>query len=138
MKKLVIVVSFIIVLIIIILLSLSLNKNNNSSKEKGLNKLDVTFYSNASTGYSWSYTISNEDIIDISSIYDDSACYGKVGCGGDLTYTIVGKKKGHVTLKFTYSFVDGSKETEEAIYEIDVLDDLSIKETHSGSFFVFF
>lgn len=105
--------------------------------KKGSESLKISLYSNSSTGYSWSYTVSDEDIISISRSYDNSGCPEDVeGCGGQDVYTIKGLKPGKVTLTMEYKFaVEGEGETETAIYEITVNDDLSISETHHGTYF---
>lgn len=123
-------------LLVIITILFCISITACKSKKENQN-LEVSLYSNSSTGYEWSYTVSDENIISISSYYDDSNCEKNVvGCGGNNVYIIKGLKPGKVTLSMEYKFVvDGEGETETAIYEITVNDDLSINETHYGTYF---
>ena len=117
---------FIVILICFILVGCKDKKN-----------LKISLYSNGSTGYKWTYQVDKNDIIDISMKYDDSGCPPKTaGCGGHEIYTIKGIKPGKVTLSFDYSFITPDKyPSKTAIYEITVNNDLSIKETHYGTYF---
>lgn len=94
----------------------------------------IKLYSNPSTGYSWEYTLSDENIIEVSYIYDDSNCAKNiVGCGGQNIYTIKPLKPGKVKLELVYKSVNNDKI--EATYEITVNEDMSITETHYGKYF---
>lgn len=123
--------------IMAVLLCITMTGCGGKKEQNDSNRLKISLYSNASTGYSWSYTVSNEDIISISKYYDNSGCAKDVvGCGGNDVFTIKGLKPGKVTLSMKYAFVDpDERETKTAIYEITVNDDLSISETHSGTYF---
>lgn len=58
---------------------------------------------NASTGYSWHYTLSSDDIISlISEYYTSSAIPGIVGAGGTYTWNIKALKAGDTTITFKY------------------------------------
>ena len=123
---------YLILLMVIIVLTLTACGKNNAKTDK----LEISLYSNSSTGYSWSYDVSQEGIINILESYDDSNCpKDVVGCGGEVIYTVTGLKPGKVTLSLEYKFVDGSRMEYNAIYEITVNDDLSISEEHSGTYF---
>lgn len=100
-------------------------------------KLEIKFKSNPSTGYTWKYTVSNKDVIDIKEAYDDSNCPKDVtGCGGQMIYTINPKKEGKTTIKFRYLRPwDESTLWYTATYEITVDKDLKVSEKHSGSYF---
>lgn len=121
-------------LIIMSIILLSGCTSNNKDGEELLIELS----SNPSTGYNWTYNISNKDIISIEEDYDDSICEEKiVGCGGYNIYKIKALKKGETTITFTYSFPNKPKSKEQtAVYVITIDKDLKIKETHEGSYFL--
>ncbi len=101
------------------------------------NELKISLYSNGSTGYRWSYRLDRDDIVSISESYDNSGCPPKTaGCGGKQIYTIKPIKAGKVILNLEYAFVNPEKyPSKTAIYEIVVHDDLSISESHYGTYF---
>ena len=104
---------------------------NNNSKE-----LKINLYSNSSTGYEWTYKVSNEDIINISKSYKTNCPSDVAGCGGENVYTIKPLKEGKVTITFKYARSWESSEYDlEAIYEIVVDKGLNITETHKGTYF---
>ena len=106
-------------------------------KTKKVDTFKFKLASNASTGYSWDYELSKEEIVDVSYVYDDSNCNKNVvGCGGQNVYTVKALKPGKVKLSLTYSFVGtDAKDNKTATYEITVNDDLTISETHYGTYF---
>ena len=122
----------IIIIALVCLILIGCQKNKETNKH-----LKISLYSNPSTGYRWTYNIDKQDIIDISKKYDNSNCSPKAeGCGGKEIYTIKGLKPGKVTLTLIYSFIEKDKyPSKTATYEITVNDDLSITETHDGSYF---
>ena len=105
--------------------------------KKNDNSFEFKLASNASTGYSWNYELSKEGIVDVSYVYDDSNCKKDVvGCGGQKIYTVKALKPGKVKLSLTYSFVGtDAKDNKTATYVITVNDDLTISETHYGTYF---
>lgn len=127
MKK--IFLNLILVFAIMIMTGCKTKKNDNSFEFK--------LASNASTGYSWNYELSKEGIVDVSYVYDDSNCNKNVvGCGGQNVYTVKALKPGKVKLSLTYSFVGTeAKDNKTATYVITVNDDLTVSETHYGTYF---
>lgn len=124
MKKL----KVLLCLVLVITLSACGKKDNK--------KLEISFDSNSSTGYSWNYSIDNSDIIDISSEYVDNCKEDVVGCQGKTVYTITPKKEGKVTIFFTYSRPwEKDSQVYNATYTITINKKLKIKESHTGSYF---
>lgn len=121
----------------VLLLGIVTGCGDKKKEDKEGDSFKISLYSNSSTGYSWSYTVSNEGIIDISESYDDSNCPPEnEGCGGQQVYKVKALKPGKTTISLKYSFVEpDERDYETAIYEITVNDDLSITETHSGTYF---
>lgn len=121
------------VLITIFLLSgcsNGINLNNNTKE------LKINLYSNSSTGYEWTYKVSNEDIIKISKSYKTNCPSDVSGCGGENVYTIKPLKEGKTTITFKYARSWEQSEYDlDAIYEIEVDKDLNINETHKGTYF---
>lgn len=103
-----------------------------TNKKELVIKLD----SNPSTGYAWTYAISDSNIIKVEEKYEDDCQKNVTGCGGQNIYSIKPLKKGKVTIVFKYSR-SWEKETDEltAVYEITVGDNLKITESHDGSYF---
>ncbi len=123
----------IILLIITIILITGCSSNNKEGES-----LLIELSSNPSTGYTWTYDISNNDIISIEEDYDDSNCEeNTVGCGGYNVYNIKALKKGETTITFTYSFPNKvNSEEKKAVYVITIDKDLKIEEYHEGSYFL--
>ena len=123
----------IILLIITIILITGCGSNNKEGES-----LLIELSSNPSTGYTWTYDISNNDIISIEEDYDDSNCEeNAVGCGGYNVYNIKALKKGETTITFTYSFPNKvNSEEKKAVYVITIDKDLKIEEYHEGSYFL--
>ena len=67
----------------------------------------VELAGNATTGYSWAYTIDPEGIVqDVSDDYNqDSAPGGMTGVGGTYTFTFESVSQGEATITFTYQRV---------------------------------
>ncbi len=107
------------------------------TKEEHGKSFEFSLYSNSSTGYFWDYELSKDGIVDVSYEYDDSGCAKNVvGCGGQNVYTVKALKPGKVKLSLIYSFFEPDKyDKETAIYEITVNEDLTISETHYGTYF---
>ena len=128
---------YLIVLMVIIAVTLTAcgKSDNNEKSDTKIDKLEISLYDNASTGYHWEYSVSEDGIIKIDIGSKNDCPKDVVGCGGEAIYTITGLKPGKVTLNLEYKFVDGSRMEYNAIYEITVNDDLSISESHSGTYF---
>ncbi len=111
-------------------------KKDEDNKENTENTLKISLYDNSSTGYVWSYNVSENDIIEISESSDYSNCDPEAaGCGGKKIYTIKALKPGKTTLSLDYTSIANGKTDKIAIYEITVDQKLNITETHSGSYF---
>jgi len=101
---------------------------------KRIEKLKIELLTSPTTGYKWSYNISN-DIIEIKEEYDDSNCKKEsMGCGGKNIYTITPKEQGTTTIDFEYCFV-GIENCINAKYELNIDEKLKITETHTGTYF---
>lgn len=110
------------------------NKNTNTNGEEIILKLA----SNPSTGYTWTYEITGDDAIAMSYSYEDNCAEGMVGCSGNEVYVVKATAPGFVTLSFKYSRPwEENQDVSEltAIYELVIDENLSITETHSGTYF---
>ncbi len=126
----------ILILIAIITCLCLVGCGDKKEEEKKEDVLKISLYDNSSTGYTWSYTVSEEDIIEISETTDYSNCPPDVaGCGGKKIYTIKGLKPDKTTLSLDYTSIPHGNTDKTAVYEITVDKDLNITETHSGSYF---
>lgn len=65
-------------------------------------EIKLSFPSNPTTGYDWTYYVDNEGIIEIDEEYKSTCKEGMVGCGGTKVFEIEGVKSGEVTLTFKY------------------------------------
>ena len=129
--------AFVIIVIVIAIIGLSIYFKSSSSQKKLSDKdsIQISLYSNSSTGYKWTYTVDKTDLVDISSYYDDSSCdKDAVGCGGHEVYTIKPLKSGKAVLTFQYSS-QHSQDTLTAVYELSIDKNLTITENHYGSYF---
>ena len=95
--------------------------------------IEIKLQSNPSTGYTWSYTMTN-NIVDIKEKYVSNCTNDKVGCGGKTVYTITPKEPGTTIIDFEYCFV-GRDDCLTAKYDITVSKSLRISETHEGTYF---
>ncbi len=123
--------------IIYLLLLLSVVLVGCSSKNKSAESFEISLYDNSSTGYYWSYDIDNKGIVDIAESSDYSKCPSDVdGCGGEKIYKVKALKSGKVRLSLEYkSSAHSDYETKTAVYDITVNKDLSITESHFGTYF---
>lgn len=123
--------------ILAIFMIASMTGCKTKKQEEHNNIFEISLMDNSSTGYSWKYELSEEGIIDVTYGSDYSKCPKEnEGCTGRRVYTIKALKPGKVKLSLTYSFVEPDKyKKKTAIYEITVNDDLTISETHYGTYF---
>ena len=64
----------------------------------------LSFASNPTTGYEWSYVIENEDLLSITDEFvQPNSTDGKTGVPGEQHFTFEGKKEGVTTVVFSYS-----------------------------------
>ena len=97
-------------------------------------ELKISFVDNGSTGNSWSYKVSEPGYIEINEDTDYSGCGNRAGCSGKIIYTVKPLKSGNVTITFEWINIHGDVE-KNAIYNLNISEDLKIKETHRGSYF---
>ena len=127
LKKVIAIISSIVVILVLIVVFIkALSKNN----------LIIELDSNPTTGYDWTYEISDKNIIKLSESYK-SECDGEmVGCGGVKIYKVKALKSGTLTINFKY---ERPWEKDEniimATYEIKIDKNLKITQTHSGNYF---
>ena len=108
-----------------------------SCKKESAKPLTLEFEANATTGYSWEYTVSDDSLIEIKNEYRQyENPQGFVGVGGKQIYTITPLKSGDVMIRFEYK-APGTKETASyAEYLLNIDKDLNIKEiSHTGNYF---
>ncbi len=90
------------------------------------NNLVIELSSNASTGYSWVYEMSNSDVLTlVSEQYVNSSCdypIAIVGAPGKQVFIFAAKNAGEVTLTFTYqrNWEDEEEFADKLIYTCSV------------------
>ncbi len=90
---------------------------------------------NPTTGYSWSYTLEDDSIINISEDIQYLGGEGVVGASSRYKYSLKSLKPGSTTLKFEYKRPWEEKEAEQVRnYEITVKSDGKIKMTEKNTF----
>lgn len=65
---------------------------------------EISLAGNASTGYQWTYIITDEKVLSVkSSKYDDGNTKGIVGASGVYSFLLTGLKEGETTIVFSYA-----------------------------------
>lgn len=77
------------------------------------NKIGISLEGNATTGYEWTYSISNEEILEETKNEYITKDTGLVGASGVYNFEFKGLKEGTTNITFIYS---RSWETEEPLY----------------------
>ena len=112
------------------------SNNNNTNVVTAGDSIDIKLDSNSSTGYSWTYDLSGDDVVTLTHSYEEGEnCEGLDGCGGQEIFTVTATGAGEVEFNLSYVSVTGETTAYEANYIITIDDDLKITETHSGSYF---
>ncbi|ADL49936.1 protease inhibitor I42 family protein [Clostridium cellulovorans] len=97
----------------------------------------ISLKSNATTGYSWKYTVVQGDsIIQTLKSYRPDDTSGTIdGSGGTDTWTFKGSKEGSTTLRFEYSrsWEESPVDTREFIITVDGDMNMTVKETTKGT-----
>lgn len=89
----------------------------------------VTLSENATTGYMWSYVMSEEGILEETSAeYTSSNKEGLVGAPSDKTWTFKALKPENITLTFSYARSWENEPVSTAVYQLKVTDGLKIEE----------
>ena len=121
------------ILLVILLLVCIVGCNKKTTYEK---QFEFSLMSNESTGYSWDYTLSKNEIVKIYKTYDDSGCGDRDGCTGHDIYTVKALEPGTVKLSMKYCSVSNDNLCEyDVYYEIIVDKQLNITEKHYGSYY---
>ena len=97
--------------------------------QKKADTYEITLSENATTGYMWSYTMSEEGIVEETSAEytsRDKECL--VGAASDKTWTFKALKPGNVTLTFSYARSWEKEAISTAVYQLKVTDGLQIEE----------
>ena len=112
-------------------------KEENQNLVTEVNDFTISLNANPTTGYTWSHTVENSELVEIKSEYVPNKVEdGVVGAGGNEVITIKGLKPGTTTVTFKYSRSwEPSESDKVAEYVITVDDNLNVTETHSGSYF---
>lgn len=96
----------------------------------------VILRANPSTGYTWTATVADEDIVSIvdSGFVQDAAEEGATGVGGFLHFAFQGKAEGCTTVSFAYG---RAWETEAPLYTLvyDIAVDSGMKVTITATTF---
>ena len=68
------------------------------------NTATISFYANATTGYSWEYSLDREGVVEekSSDYVEDKHGKGMVGYGGRQYFVFKGAKEGKATATFSY------------------------------------
>lgn len=93
------------------------------------NSLTFDFEANATTGYSWSYALSEEGVLELlsDSYVEDEHEEGMEGVGGTQHYAFKAAAPGTVTLTFTYAQPwEGGDTAEVRAYTVTVGEDLAV------------
>ncbi len=99
------------------------------SMDANREKVSIELGSNASTGYSWSYTVDKPDIIkEMSSRYVDGTVprgHPLAGAPGKQVFVFTGQKPGKVLVTFSYArpWEKGLEPAQSAVYIIEVYAD---------------
>ena len=113
------------------------DKKKNDTPTVNGESIDIKLESNPSTGYSWTYELEGDDVVVLTSKYEEGEnCEDLDGCPGYEIYTVTATAPGHVNFKLVYSFAESDDPNAlEADYDITIDKDLKITETHTGSYF---
>ena len=115
---------------IFILITLILVFTGCSSKYD--DEIEIKFKSDLKSDYFWEYTINDFPIVKIDENFELDECE-EDKCMGTRYFNITGLSEGKTSI--TFSYTNGYDIMYEAIYSIEVFDDLTLDETHSGSYF---
>lgn len=109
MKKVlpILIVLIIIAVLIVVGLIFIVGENNNNPQNPVItqNNFEINFDANATTGFSWSYTIDKEGIVELvrDEYIANSTDTLMVGVGGKQYYEFKGLSEGTAVITFTYS-----------------------------------
>ena len=121
MKKIIILT--IVVLSVLILFSGCSNTLTASIVEaENPDQIKVSLEENPTTGYQWTYKISDESLIKyVSDSYNDSSSSNTVGAGGvhDFIFKAIADGKADITFTYERSFEKDSAETV-LVYKYDI------------------
>ena len=144
------IILFVTLIITICLFTTSCKKEDKKDEVKELKNVpkEIDLKANQSSGYTWTYELSNveenaelkpEDIVEVSDKYIEKCPEEKqTDCPGIDTFTIKGLKPGQVKIEFKYQFITKkkTKTAKTAIYIIEVDDKLNVLEkSHEGNYF---
>jgi len=105
--------------------SAEFNTQENTLKLKG----------NPTTGYTWTYVIGDESVIEVEEKIEYLGSNDIVGAPSLFTYTVKSLKPGNTTLEFEYKRPWESQAPEEIrIYEVQVFESGKIKLTEKTDF----
>ena len=115
--------TFIILTLSLLFFSFSCNSGPFTNQEKHLELMG-----NPTTGYSWTYSVSEEDIIQIDENIEYLGRGDVTGAPSLYMYTLTSLKPGNLILTFEYKRLWENEEPESRrIYEINVRDDGKIR-----------
>ena len=76
---------------------------NSTKGEFQSQSKEISLMGNPTTGYTWTYEIEDESIIEIKEFEKYLGDNGIVGAPSQFTYVITSKKAGKTAIKFSYS-----------------------------------
>lgn len=81
------------------------SEETSNEEEINMKNYTINLRGNATTGYTWSYSVDKEGIIkeEVNKYTPDKAEEGVVGTGGVQTYSFKSVKEGDVTITFKYA-----------------------------------
>ncbi|MGN0537535.1 MAG: protease inhibitor I42 family protein [Acutalibacteraceae bacterium] len=81
------------------------SEETSNKEEINMKNYTINLKGNATTGYTWNYSVDKEEIIkeEVNKYTPDKAEEGMVGTGGTQTYSFKGVKEGNVTVTFKYA-----------------------------------
>lgn len=126
----------IIILAILLAVALGISAWLVIKRNQTPTNLQISFISNPTTGYQWSYAVSDNSIINITQDYQSQCPVGVTGCGGEEIFTITALQPGETTLTFNYARSwESVQPIYTAQYQLKIDSELRISEKHSGSYF---
>ena len=94
----------VILVVFLCFLFIGCGSNTDNNENVTGDTAEISLAGNASTGYQWTYIITDETVLSVkSSKYDDGNTKGIVGASGVYSFLLNGLKEGESTIVFSYA-----------------------------------